>query len=86
MPRVYISDKLEEAGMEILRAAGLEIDNRPGLKGEDLKEAIRAADGVVVGSALVDIVGQYGAEAPAHIRALTSALSQAVHTSRKATA
>ena len=50
MPRVYISDKLEEAGMEILRAAGLEIDNRPGLKGEDLKEAIRAADGVVVRS------------------------------------
>ena len=36
--------------MEILRAAGLEIDNRPGLKGEDLKEAIRAADGVVVRS------------------------------------
>lgn len=50
MPRVLISDKLEEAGLEILRAAGVEIDNRPGLKGEELKAALRAADGVIVRS------------------------------------
>jgi len=50
MPRVFISDKLEEAGIEILRSAGVEIDNRPGLKGEELKEALRAADGMVVRS------------------------------------
>jgi D-3-phosphoglycerate dehydrogenase len=50
MPRVFISDKLEEAGIDILRGAGVEIDNRPGLKGNDLKEALQAADGVVVRS------------------------------------
>lgn len=50
MPRVFISDKLEEAGIDILRRAGVEIDNRPGLKGTDLKEALQAADGVVVRS------------------------------------
>ncbi len=50
MPRVFISDKLEEAGIDILRSAGVEIDNRPGLKGNDLVEALRAADGVVVRS------------------------------------
>ena len=37
MPRVYISDKLEDAGLEILKASGVEIDNRPGLKGDELK-------------------------------------------------
>lgn len=50
MPRVYISDKLEDAGLEILKASGVEIDNRPGLKGDELKAAIRAAEGVVVRS------------------------------------
>ena len=50
MPRVFISDKLEEAGIDILRGSGVEIDNRPGLKGNDLKEALQAADGVVVRS------------------------------------
>ena len=38
----------------------------------------RVADGVVVGSALVELVGEHGADAPAHLRALTSALAQAV--------
>lgn len=50
MPRVLISDKMEEPGLEILRQAGVEIDERPGLKGEELKAALRLADGVVVRS------------------------------------
>ncbi|MFZ9792795.1 MAG: NAD(P)-dependent oxidoreductase, partial [Gemmataceae bacterium] len=50
MPRVLISDKMEGPGLEILRAAGIELDERPGLKGEDLKAALRQADGVVVRS------------------------------------
>jgi tryptophan synthase alpha chain len=37
----------------------------------------------VVGSALVEICGAYGAEAPAKLRELTSALAQAVHTARQ---
>ncbi len=40
------------------------------------------ADGVVVGSALVELVEKYGADAPSHLRTLTAALAQAVHNAR----
>jgi D-3-phosphoglycerate dehydrogenase len=50
MPRVLICDKLEDAGLEILRTAGIELDNRPGLKGTDIVAAIRAADAAIVRS------------------------------------
>ena len=39
----------------------------------------RVADGVVVGSALVELVGQHGEDAPEPLRRLTAALAQAVH-------
>lgn len=42
----------------------------------------RVADGVVVGSALVDLVAEHGTAAPAKLRELTSALSQAMRTAR----
>ncbi len=51
MPRVLICDKLEAAGIEALRAAGIEVDNRPGLKDGELKAALRAADAAIVRSA-----------------------------------
>jgi D-3-phosphoglycerate dehydrogenase len=50
MPRVFISDKLESSGLDLLRQAGLELDHRPGLTGAALQEAIQAADGVIVRS------------------------------------
>src|SRR4051812_39721577 len=50
MPRVLICDKLESSGLDLLKQAGLDVDNRPGLKGDDLKAALRAADGCVVRS------------------------------------
>jgi D-3-phosphoglycerate dehydrogenase len=50
MPRVLISDKLESPGLDLLKQAGLEVDNRPGLTGTELQEALRAADGVIVRS------------------------------------
>ena len=43
----------------------------------------RVADGVVVGSALVELCGQHGAEAPEHLRALTASLAEAVHGARQ---
>jgi tryptophan synthase alpha chain len=43
----------------------------------------KVADGVVVGSALVEICGEYGAAAPAKLRELTSALAAAVHAARQ---
>jgi tryptophan synthase alpha chain len=42
----------------------------------------RVADGVVVGSALVELVGQHGAGAPRHLRALAESLAEAVHSAR----
>src|SRR5262245_3924513 len=50
MPRVLICDKLESAGIDLMKQAGLDIDNRPGLKGDELAAALRAADGAVVRS------------------------------------
>ncbi|MDY3559826.1 phosphoglycerate dehydrogenase [Gemmata sp. JC673] len=47
MARVLIADKLESSGVELLQAAGIEVDNRPGLKGDELKAAIQAADAVI---------------------------------------
>src|ERR671936_2248225 len=50
MPRVLISDKLESPGLELLRQAGIELDERHGLTGAALQEAVRAADGMIVRS------------------------------------
>src|SRR5271166_6541532 len=50
MARVFVSDKLESAGLTLLRQAGIEVDDRHGLTGDALKEAIRAADGLIVRS------------------------------------
>src|SRR6516162_1060943 len=50
MPRVLISDKLPAAGLDLLRQAGIELDDRQKLKGAELQEAIRSADGLIVRS------------------------------------
>jgi D-3-phosphoglycerate dehydrogenase len=50
MPRVLVSDKLGPAGLERLREAGIELDERHGLKGPALQEALQAADGMIVRS------------------------------------
>ena len=49
---------------------------------EQAREIARVADGVVVGSALVELVGEFGKDAPAKLKELTSALAQAVRTAR----
>src|SRR5439155_23945379 len=50
MPRVLISDKLEAPGLDLLQQAGIELDERHGLTGAALQEAMRAADGMIVRS------------------------------------
>ncbi len=47
---------------------------------EQAGEIARVADGVVVGSALVELVAEHGADAPAKLRELTSGLAAAIHT------
>ena len=49
---------------------------------EQAAEIARHADGVVVGSALVELVGEHGNDAPRHLRALTESLARAVHSAR----
>jgi len=44
------------------------------------------ADGVVVGSAIVDLVGTHGADAAKPVRALVAELAQAVHSARSVVA
>src|SRR6516225_12242698 len=50
MPRVLANDKLEPQGLDLLRQAGIDIDERSGLKGDALKAALRECDGLIVRS------------------------------------
>jgi tryptophan synthase alpha chain len=43
----------------------------------------RVADGVVVGSAIVELIGKHGADAPAHVTAYIRTLSDALASARK---
>lgn len=46
---------------------------------EQAADIAKVADGVVVGSALIDIVAEYGYDAPSHIEILTKKLADAIH-------
>ena len=49
-------------------------------------EIAQHADGVVVGSALVELVGEHGPAATRHLQELTRRLADAVHTAQRVTA
>jgi len=50
--KVLISDNLHQAGVDILQQhPNIDVDFRPGLKPEELKEAIKEADGLAIRSA-----------------------------------
>lgn len=49
---------------------------------EQAGEIARVADGVVVGSALVDLVAEHGTDAPAKLRELTASLAGAIRAAR----
>jgi len=50
MPTVLIADKLPQECVDILEQAGLNVVNKPGLAPEELKEALKGVDGVIVRS------------------------------------
>jgi D-3-phosphoglycerate dehydrogenase len=50
MPRVLITDGISKTGVEVLRKAGLEVDERAA-KGKDLLDALQYADALIVRSA-----------------------------------
>ena len=71
---------IEENVARIKQSTDLPVAVGFGVRTPEQAAAIaRVADGVVVGSALVELVGEHGAAAPAHLEALTRALAQAVH-------
>jgi len=53
---------------------------------EQAADIARVADGVVVGSALVELVGEHGENAPEALRDLTASLAKAVHSAERTAA
>lgn len=72
---------IEDAVARIKASTDLPIAVGFGVRTPEQAGAIaRVADGVVVGSAFVDLIKQHGDRAPDPLRELTSALAEAVHT------
>jgi len=75
---------IEEAVARLKASSTIPVAVGFGVRTPDQAAAIaRVADGVVVGSALVDLVAKHGQAAAGPVRELTAALSQAVHQSRQ---
>jgi D-3-phosphoglycerate dehydrogenase len=49
--RILVTDGLDPAGLDLLCQAGMEVDERPGLAGRALQDALRNSDGCIVRSA-----------------------------------
>ncbi|MDN3645132.1 tryptophan synthase subunit alpha [Pontixanthobacter aestiaquae] len=74
---------IEDAVAKLKAATDLPIAVGFGVRTPEQASAIaKVADGVVVGSALVELVEQHGDNAPAALKELTSALADAVHNAR----
>ncbi len=74
---------IEEAVSRLKAATDLPVAVGFGVRTPDQAAAIATvADGVVVGSALVDLVGEYGAQAPAKLQELTANMVAAIKTAR----
>jgi tryptophan synthase alpha chain len=74
---------IEQAVAQLKAATTLPVAVGFGVRTADQAKSIaKVADGVVVGSALVELVGQYGANATGPVLELTRALANAVHSAR----
>ncbi|HEY0150266.1 MAG TPA: phosphoglycerate dehydrogenase [Allosphingosinicella sp.] len=51
MPKILISDQMDPKAAEVFRAAGLQVDERPGLSKDELKAIIGGYDGLAIRSA-----------------------------------
>ena len=80
-------DSVEQAVGRLKRTTDLPVAVGFGVRTPDQAAAIaRIADGVIVGSALVDLIAEHGPAAPPYLRELASALSSAMRDARKVTA
>ena len=78
---------IEEAVARLRSATDLPIAVGFGVRTpEQAGEIAKVADGVVVGSALVELVGQHGVDAPSKLREYTAGLAKAVHSAARASA
>lgn len=76
---------IEEAVSRLKSATDLPVAVGFGVRTpEQAAEIAKVADGVVVGSALVELVGEHGAKAPEKLREYTASLAKAVHSAAKA--
>jgi tryptophan synthase alpha chain len=75
---------IEEAVTRLKASTDLPVAVGFGVRTPEQAEAIaRVADGVVVGSAFVEIVGREDENAPAALKTFTAALARAVHNARE---
>lgn len=75
---------IEEAVTRLKAATTLPVAVGFGVRTPDQAAAIaRVADGVVVGSALVEIVAEHGTDAPAHLTTFTRTLADAIAAARE---
>ena len=79
-----VQASIEDNVARIKRSTDLPVAVGFGVRTPEQAAAIaRVADGVVVGSALVELVAQHGEAAPQHLEALTRALAGAVHSATR---
>jgi len=77
-------DSIDTAVASLKAATDLPIAVGFGVRTPEQAAAIgRVADGVVVGSAIVELIGQHGLDAPAHVTAYIRTLSDALSSARK---
>ena len=74
---------IDEAVARIKAATALPVAVGFGIRTPEQAAAIaRVADGVVVGSAIVELVGEHGGEAPEMVREYVATLAEAIHGER----
>ena len=75
---------IADAVAALKRATDLPVAVGFGIRTPEQAAAVaEVADGVVVGSAIVEIVGAHGADAPAHVRDYVASLAAAIRTHRR---
>lgn len=75
---------IEDAVARLKAATDIPVAVGFGVRTPEQAEAIaRVADGVVVGSAIVELIGKHGKDAPEHVRAYIRSLKTAIEAARK---
>ena len=75
---------IEDAVARLKKATDLPVAVGFGVRTPEQAEAIgRVADGVVVGSAIVDLVGEHGASAAPHVQSFVASLASAIAKGRE---